>query len=96
MSGSQGVYRQEGDGWLALGTASAGKILGQDEIGRVWVLLDGALYEYGGGGQQEIAALPAQYVDLAVDGEGRLWVARLSTPEGQLWWLDPLPIEENL
>jgi hypothetical protein len=97
LDGGVAYFYLDGDNWvpvLELAQWQPYTLLPASE-GKAWVFLDGALYEYVGGGQQEIAALPAQYVDLAVDGEGRLWVARLGTPEGQLWWLDPLPIEEN-
>ena len=63
--------------------------------GQAWIFLDGILYHYSMNGLQEIAPLPAQNVGLVVDGDGRLWVARLGTDVGQLWWVDPPPAEES-
>jgi hypothetical protein len=63
--------------------------------GTAWIFLNGVLYYYSVEGLQEVVALPAQYVDLAVDDEGRLWAARLGTAEGEVWWIDPPKVEEN-
>jgi len=63
--------------------------------GQAWIFLDGILYHYSMDGLQEIAPLPAQNVGLVVDGDGRLWVARLGTDDGQLWWVDPPPAKES-
>jgi hypothetical protein len=63
--------------------------------GSAWIFLNGVLYYYSVEGLQEVVALPAQYVDLAVDDEGRLWAATLGTAEGEVWWIDPPKVEEN-
>ncbi len=63
--------------------------------GTAWVFLEGVLYHYSRDGLQEVSPLPAQYVDMVVDGDGRLWVARLVTDDGQMWWVDPTSAEES-
>ena len=67
----------------------------QAEEGQAWVFLSGMLYHYSSDGLQEISSLPAQYVDMVLDGDGRLWVARLGTDDGQLWWYEPPPANES-
>jgi hypothetical protein len=63
--------------------------------GTAWLFLEGVLYYFSTEGLQEIAPLPAQYVNMLVDRDGRLWVARLVTSEGQLWWYDPPQAEKS-
>ena len=101
VSGSQGVYRRDDDGWLALYTSPAGQILGQDDIGRVWVLLDegnqiaayrdGNWLLYGPERGWQPAAwggyLSRGFGDgLVTDDQGRLWLA---TGGDDLRRLDP-------
>ena len=59
-----------------------------------WVFLAGELFFYSPDGMQKIGDLPAYAVDMAIDGDGRLWLARLMTTDPQLWWYDS-PVEEN-
>jgi hypothetical protein len=62
LSGRQGVYRNDGERWLALSSSPADQIFGQDGIGRVWVLL--------GGGAQIAAFYDGEWT---VYGQERGW-----------------------
>jgi ligand-binding sensor domain-containing protein len=88
--GAAQFYLHDGD-WvpvLELSTWQPNSLtLGQD--GTAWVFWDGGLYHYTHEGLQTIAPLTADYAALAVDGRGRVWVARLISAQGQLWWYDP-------
>ena len=97
LDGGAAYFYLDGDDWvpvIELAQWQPYTVLLAGE-GTAWVFLEGVLYHYSSNGLQEIAPLPAQTVDMVVDADGRLWVARLVADDGQLWWLDPLPAEES-
>lgn len=90
VSGAQGVYRQENGVWNALYDKAADAIIGQDAVGRVWVLIDEGrkvasfggkeVYRYGSSQGwspvEQLGYLSQGFGDgFANDNFNRVWVA---------------------
>ena len=92
LDGGAAHYYLGDDDWVPVLELSTWQpsSLALDQDGTAWVFWDGKLHHYSEAGLQIIGPVTAEYAALAVDGRGRVWVARLISAHGQLWWYDPL------
>jgi len=97
LDGGAAHFYLNGDEWVPVieqGASWEPYSLVQAGEGKAWIYLKGVLYFADGKGLQEIGSLPVWYMDLAVDGKGRLWLANVRAPASEVWYFDP-PVEED-